>query len=517
MKYDYIIVGAGSAGCVLANRLTENPNTNVLLLEAGKTDKKTEIEIPIAFSKLFKTEYDWSYYTEEQKELNNRRLFWPRGKVLGGSSSLNANIYIRGHCEDYNNWEKLGNKGWSYADLLPYFKKAENQEKGASEYHGIGGPLNVKSRSYTNPLSHAFVVAGVAIGLPLCDDFNYPQPEGVGLYQVTIKNGKRHSAATAYLKPIINRSNLTIYTGALVTGLLFNGKRVIGVEYLRENIKQKAEITQEVILSAGAVNSPQLLMVSGIGNGSYLKNLGINVIVDLPGVGQNLQDHLVTGVIHECIQPISLDKADKIINLLQYLLFKKGPLTSNIGEAGGFVKTKTDLIAPDLQFHFAPAHFVNHGFTKFNGYGFSLGVTLIQPKSRGYLKINSKDALQPPIIQPNYLSEETDVQVLVKGLKLARKIANASPFDQFRGEEILPGLGKDMIEYIREKVESLYHPVGTCKMGQDSISVVNSNLQVYGVEGLRVVDASIMPKIVRGNTNAPTIAIAEKAADLLKQ
>ncbi|MBR8829494.1 MAG: choline dehydrogenase [Gomphosphaeria aponina SAG 52.96 = DSM 107014] len=516
MTYDYIIVGGGTAGCVLANRLTENHNITVLLLEAGKPDRKAEIHIPAAFSKLFKTEYDWSYYTEPQTELNNRQLFWPRGKVLGGCSSINANIYIRGHRLDYDYWEELGNEGWSYAELLPYFKKAEHQERGASEYHGIGGYLNVGDRPYTNPLSHAFVAAGAEIGIPGTDDFNCAEPEGVGLYQVTIKNGNRHSAATAYLKPVINRANLTIRTGALVTRLLFNGKRVIGVEYIRDGVKQEVHIYKEVILSAGAVNSPQLLMVSGIGDGSHLQDLGIDVIVDLPGVGQNLQDHLVAGIVYKSTQPVSLDKADKIGNLLQYLLFKTGPLTSNVGEAGGFVKSQPDLIAPDLQFLLAPACFVNHGFTKLDGYGFTIGATLLQPESRGYVGLRSPDVLQPPMIQPNYLSAAQDLQVLVAGIQIGRFFANASAFDEFRGEEVLPGLAGDVVGCIRETAETLYHPVGTCKMGKEPMAVVNSSLQVYGVEGLRVVDGSIMPSIVRGNTNAPIMAIAEKAADLLK-
>ena len=519
-SYDYILVGAGSAGCVLAHRLTEDRQTTVLLLEAGRTDAAVKIQIPAAFSQLFRTDWDWAYETEPQSQLHDRTLYWPRGKVLGGSSSLNASIYIRGHRRDYDRWQELGNSGWGFTELLPYFKKAERQERGASEYHGTSGPLNVTDRPYTNPLSHSFIAAARSIGLPEIDDFNIPEPEGVGYYQVTQKRGRRHSSATAYLQPCRHRANLTVRTGARVTCLVWDGTRAVGVEFQREDGSIERVCTwREVILCGGAVNSPQLLMLSGVGAGDRLQELGIPVVVDLPGVGKNLQDHSVTGVVYECTQPISLDAVNPLTNTLQYLLFRRGPLTSNVGEAGGFVKTRSDLPVPDLQLHFAPAYFVNHGFTQPKGNGFTLGSTPLRPQSRGYIDLRSRDPFAPPTIQPNYLSSEADLQVVRSGIALSRKILQAAAFDGVRGGEFLPGIevqsDADIDEYIRAYTETLYHPVGTCKMGRDRMAVVNDRLQVFGTQGLRVVDASILPTIVSGNTNAPTIAIAEKAADTI--
>lgn len=517
--FDYIIVGAGSAGCVLANRLTANPQTRVLLLEAGQSDRSSAIHTPIAFSKLFKTEYDWAYETEPQSQLNDRQLYCPRGKVLGGSSSLNAMIYIRGHRSDYDRWSELGNSGWSFDELLPYFKKAEYQERGASEYHGINGLLNVADLREINPLSRVFVEAAVELGFPRQSDFNGAEPDGIGFYQVTQKNGRRHSTAAAYLQPCLGRTNLTIRTETQVTRLLWEGTQVVGLEYVGENGIERAEVKQEVILSAGAINSPQLLMLSGVGAAEALKSLGIPIVVDLPGVGQNLQDHLITCTMWNCTQPKTLDHANNLGNVLKYLLFKRGALTSNVAEAGGFVKSRSDLAVPDIQFHFVPAYFFDHGLTKRKGSGLTLGATLLYPQSRGYIGLRSADPLAAPMIQPHYLSQEADLQTLISGLKLARQIFQASAFDRFRGEEVFPDATvkteADLVRYIRQTTESLYHPVGTCKMGNDTMAVVDSQLRVKGTQGLRVVDASIMPTIVGGNTNAPTIAIAEKAADLI--
>ncbi|HIK33205.1 MAG TPA: choline dehydrogenase [Oscillatoriales cyanobacterium M59_W2019_021] len=515
--FDYIIVGAGSAGCVLANRLTENPDLSVLVLEAGQSDRSSAIHTPIAFSKLFKTEYDWAYETEPQPHLNHRRMYCPRGKVLGGSSSLNAMIYIRGHRSNYDRWAQLGNSGWSFAEILPYFKKAERQERGASYYHGSEGLLNVADLRDINPLSRVFVEAAVELGFGRQPDFNGAEPDGIGFYQVTQKNGRRHSAAAAYLKPCLGRSNLTVRTGTQVTRLLWEGTRVVGLEYRGENGIDRADVRREVILSAGAINSPQLLMLSGVGAAETLKSFEIPVVVDLPGVGQNLQDHLIACTMWDCTQPQTLDNANNFGNVLKYLLFKRGALTSNVAEAGGFVKTRSNLAVPDIQFHFVPAYFFNHGLTKRKGFGVTLGATLLYPESRGYVGLQSADPFAAPVVQPNYLSQEADLQTLMAGLNLARQIIKAAAFDRYRGAEVFPDSSvrteTQIVEYLRQTIESIYHPVGTCKMGNDSMAVVDSRLRVRGTQGLRVVDASIMPTIVGGNTNAPTIAIAEKAAD----
>jgi choline dehydrogenase len=521
--YDYIIVGAGSAGCVLANRLSADPQRRVLLLEAGGPDKRTEIHIPAAWSKTLKTELDWNYYTEPQEHLNNRQLYWPRGKTLGGSSSINAMIYIRGSRWDYDNWAMLGSEGWSYDDVLPYFKKGENNERGADDYHGVGGPLNVKDQPCPNPLTEAFVRGAQTVGLPYRADFNGEDQMGVGILQTTTKNGKRHSAAAAYLKPVMGRPNLTVLTHAHTTRILFEGKKAVGVEYIHEGFPRQARTRREVILSGGAINSPQLLMLSGIGPADHLRELGIEVLSDLPGVGQNLQDHQITGVGYHCTKPISMANANRPQTLLQYLLTGKGMLQSNGAEGGGFVKIDPDAPAPDVQFHFLPAFAYNHLLTPLEGHGFTLGVTVLRPESRGYISLRSANPADYPVIQPNYLSDAQgkDLRLFVEAIKLAREIVFTRPFDAYRGAEFLPGYhvqtDEDIRDYVRQQVQTLYHPVGTCKMGADPMAVVNEQLQVHTVENLRVVDGSIMPVIASGNTNAPIMMIAEKAADLILQ
>ena len=520
--YDYIIVGAGSAGCVLANRLSADPSVQVLLLEAGPRDWNPFIHMPAGLSKLvnFKS-LNWNYYTEPEPALNNRRLYWPRGRVLGGSSSINAMCYSRGHRSDYDDWAALGNPGWSWAEVLPYFRKSQDQGRGESELHGVGGPLSVEDLGFTNPLSDVFIQAAEQAGFARNRDFNGPAQRGFGMYQVTQKNGRRCSTAAGFLRPVRSRPNLTILTGALTLGLDFSGSdRVCGVRYRRRGINRSARARREVLLAAGAINSPQLLMLSGIGPAGMLESAGVEVRLERTEVGRNLQDHLDVCTLTRCSQPVTYDQLSELRVGLRYFLHHEGEGTSNIAEAGGFlVSGRGRDDRPDIQMHFVPALLDDHGRNRLPGDGYTVHACPLRPQSRGHLAIRSSNPREPIAIHANYLSEAEDLEMMLDCVRLSREILNQPAFKPFRAHEIFPGndIGdrNGLIEFIRTKAETIYHPVGTCRMGPDPHSVVDPELKVRGIEGLRVIDASIMPTLVGGNTNAPTIMIAEKAADMI--
>lgn len=521
MAFDTVIVGAGSAGCVLANRLTEDPDHKVLLLEAGGRDWHPYIHMPAGLAKLAQSgDFNWGYATQPEPQLNDRRLYWPRGKVLGGSSSINAMCYARGHRDDYDHWASLGNRGWDYESVLPYFLKAENQERGASRYHGVGGPMNVADLRHRNPLSETFLQAAEQLGYPRNDDFNGPTQRGFGYYQVTQKGGRRWSTARAYLAPARRRPNLEVRTGSLAERILLDGKRATGVEYRRSDRRETASAGR-VVLAGGSVNSPQLLMLSGVGPASQLEAVGVDVRHELTGVGANLQDHLDICTVYQSSQPVTYDRINELAVGLQYLLLHRGAGTSNIAEAGGFV-VSPDAIddRPDLQFHFVPAMLDDHGRNRLRGDGFTLHACALRPASRGRLTLADDNPETPPNIHANYLSSDGDLRLMITAVRLSRKLLAARAFDEYRGDEIFPGDTDDSDDaiagFIRRKAETIYHPVGTCRMGTDADAVVDDCLRVQGLEDLCVVDASVMPTLTSGNTNAPTVMIAEKAADLLR-
>lgn len=517
--YDYVIIGAGSAGCALAAKLAEDPSKNILVIEAGPADTHQAIQIPVAFPQLFKTPFDWDYTSTPQGGLAGNTVYIPRGKVYGGSSSINAMIYMRGHPSNYDDWANE-NPGWSYKELLPYFVRGEDNSRGESPVHGVGGPLSVIDQRDPNPLSKAMVAAAGEQGYPLNADFNSGNQEGFGLYQVTQKDGMRASAAGAYLHPALKRDNVTIQGESLVHNLIMENGRCTGVRFESGGSIHQVQASQEVILSAGAIGSPQILMLSGIGARKDLEALGISVVRDLPGVGQNLQDHAMVPVAHECTQPVTLAAAE---TPEQAELFKQGMglLTSNIGEAGGFLKLDPEAAAPELQFHFAPNYFIADGAGNPEGHGFTLMPGIVGTRSAGSVRLTSSDPQAKPAIDPAILKDDHDLEVMVEGIKIARNILKGPALDEYRGAEYLPGdavrTDDEIRDYIRNNTQTIYHPVGTCKMGPDGMSVVDSKLRVHGIRGLRVADASIMPRIINGNTNATCMVIGEKCADLIRE
>jgi choline dehydrogenase len=493
--HDLAVVGAGSAGCVLAARLSEDPRRRVLLLEAGGDDGRNEIKIPVAFSKLFKSDVDWNYATVPQPELGGRAMYWPRGKCLGGSSSINATMAIPGHASDYDEWID----GWRYADVAPFYER-------------VLDTLAIEELRDPNPLTRAFVAAATEVGIAP-SSLRLTDLEGVRLAPVTQRRGRRRSAVDAYLRPALRRPNLTVVTGAHATRVVCDGRRAVGVEYAKDGERTIAE-AGEVVLAGGAVNSPQLLLLSGIGPAEELVRHGIELVHELPGVGANLQDHLAAGILVSSLRPVTLFAAERPLQILRYLLLRRGMLTSNVSEAAAFVRSRPELDAPDLEILFAPVLFEEGGLAPPRAHGFTVGSIALQPRSSGVVRLLSADPFDAPEIDPRYLTDPEDLQTLLAGVELARRIASTQPLASFAGEELEPG-DAPVEETLRAKAQTLYHPVGTCRMGSDELAVVDPELRVHGVAGLRVVDASVMPRIPRGHTHLPTLMIAERAAQLI--
>ena len=523
--FDYVIVGGGSAGCVLANRLSASGTQRVLLLEAGGEDRNPWIHIPLGYGKLFKNaKVNWLYESEPEPELNGRRIIQPRGKVLGGSSSINGCIYIRGQKEDFDHWRQLGNVGWSYDDVLPYFKKAEDQERGADAFHGAGGPLCVSDQRDPHELCEAFIAAAEQTGIPRNDDFNGARQEGAGYFQTTTRRGRRCSAAVAYLRPARRRPNLRVLTQAPTTRVLFEGREAVGVAFQHQGETWRALADAEIILAAGAIATPPLLQLSGVGPAALLQRFGIGVVHELRGVGEDLQDHLQARLVYRCTRPITLN--DDVASLvrkfgigMRYALYRRGPLAVSAGYAGAFFRTDPRLATPDVQ-----CHFINFSTTKMGDKlhpfsGFTASICQLRPESRGFVRIKSADPAARSAIQLNYLAAENDRRTMVAGLKLLRRIMQAPAMRPYIESEYEPGPAyasdADLLRHIRERASTIYHPSSTCRMGEDAAAVVDTRLSVRGMGRLRVVDGSVMPTVVSGNTNAAIIMLAEKGADMI--
>jgi choline dehydrogenase len=531
-RYDYVIVGAGSAGCVLANRLTAGGRFKVLLLEAGGSDRSLWVRMPIGYGKAFYSKrLNWMYTTEPDPGTHGRVSYWPRGKVLGGSSSINAMLYVRGQPEDYEEWAALGNPGWGWRDVLPYFIRSESHAWGASEYHGGSGPLHVADvSSYLHPLCKSFLAGCEQAGFPLNRDFNGPRQEGVGNYQITTHRARRVSTSRAFLKPAMRRSNLRVVTHGHVTRVLLEGRRARGVEYRHRNETRTALAGREVILSAGAVNSPQLLMLSGVGPAAKLKALGLPVVLDNPAVGNHLQDHLGMDYIYKSRKPTLNNELYPLRGKLwagaRYVLMRRGPLCLSVNQSGGFVRTRPEYPRPNMQLYFSPVSYLRkppdkRPLMKPDPYpAFLLGISPTRPESRGHLTLRSADPLAAPEIHPNYLSADRDLEDMLDGVRLLRTLAATAALSTVIEEELVPGMAvksrEDMIEDIRRRCGTVFHPAGTCRMGPDpKQAVVDPRLKVHGVDNLRVIDASIFPTLISGNTNAPAIMVGEKGADLI--